>query len=96
MGTDACNARVIEALLQQPGEGGGAAGQRSRLTMLPAAALGLPTCGASVAFADVAAAARRRRCTALGYRRLRGRLLLATPASAAVTFEEGDQVVVLS
>lgn len=82
---EVANSLVIDQLLLNPRSGG--------LGIWSLHKLGLDG-SQQLTWADVSQAARQCRCTALGYRRADGRILLVPSASATVT--PADKVVVLS
>lgn len=86
MAQDPATSLVMDQLLIQTSGPG--------LLMLPADALGLRI-GRTVSFRQVNNAARRRRSTALGYRRADGRMLLAPFDADEVCFSAGDRIVVV-
>lgn len=84
---DVSNSLVIDQLLLQP--------RASPLGMWTLQKLGLDPTGQQLTFQEVCQAARRCRCTALGYRRSDGRMVLVpSPGLAKLTAE--DRVVVLA
>jgi hypothetical protein len=82
---EVANSLVIEQLLLQP--------RASSLSMWSLQKLGLePDC--PLTFSQVSQAARKARCTALGYRRQDGRMVLV-PLPGATRLTAHDRVVVL-
>jgi hypothetical protein len=86
---DPTSAMALDQLLVHPH------GPGSGLCIWPASYLGF-ACGCPTSFCSVRKAARRKGSCAVGYRRADGRMLLVPPGDHSLTFEQGDQVVVIA